>query len=245
VAKAWVTTDLHVQDFHSGQFGKTNQQQEEALQKDGLASLSAKEKEKMMTGFLNAFTFSNKSSIEQRVAKTLARVDISEVKKVDITTKVKGLGLTTLGASIHLVSATSEGETRAATGRIASFAARTAILPANKLLDDLDGLWREVIKIAPEITWLHQTPKEPWPLKLWAVDEEYNPPKCLQWAKKLKTKEVEARLAHYVDSPAPQARHARLRLLLPLLADAMTAYRTTKNLKTNSDHNPRRALKKK
>jgi hypothetical protein len=60
---------------------------------------------------------------------------------------------------------------------------------------------------------------------------------------KLRTKEVQARIAHYVDSPAPQARHARLRLLLPLLAAAMTAYRQAANLKTNADQP--RALKKK
>jgi uncharacterized protein YunC (DUF1805 family) len=232
--------DAAVIDYYAGILGKSYEKQKQELEEGPLALLPQKEKEKLMTGFLNVSTFSDKSSIKGRVAKTLARVDISEAKKLDIVVQVKGLGLTTLGAKIQLASATSEGEIRAATGRIASLAAGAASRPANKLLDKMDGLWKEVIDIAPEITCLDQNSKEPWHLKRWATHEKWNPPKCRQWAEKLKTKEVQARIDHYVLSPAPQAHHARLRILLPQLTAAMKAYRTAKNLKTNSNPKPRR-----
>jgi hypothetical protein len=280
LAKAWVTTDLHVQDFHSGSFGKTNQQQEEALQKGHLASLSSKEKEemmrghekgglhsgqfgktnqqqeealqkgrlaslsvnekkKMMTGFLNASAFGHKGSIAEHVARTLARVDISEEKKLDLTTKVKRRGLTTLGANIQLESATSEGEIRAATGQIALWEAKAGSLPHNDLLVRMDGLWKQVVKIEPAISWIDESStdegtKESWWLKEWTAGETLNPPKCWQWARKLGKKEVTARIAHYVKSKAPQARHAMLRELLPLLASAMAAYTTAKNRKSKA-----------
>jgi hypothetical protein len=211
-------TGFEKEGFHAGQFGKTKEGQQEVLQNGRLA-------QKMITNFLNVSTFSVKGSIEQRVARTSARVDISDEKKLDLTTKVKIYGLTTLGARIQLESATSESESQAATGSLAQHAGRTGVVTVNTLMDRVDELWKEVITEAQEISWIDMSSKEPWWMKVWDAGERNNPPQFLQWVKKLRTKAVEARIAHYVKSVAPQTRHERFRELLPLMEAAMTAYR--------------------
>jgi hypothetical protein len=93
-------------------------------------------------------------------------------------------------------------------------------------------LWKEVIKEAPEISWIDISSKDQWWQKTWAPGERHNPPKCLSWSKKLKKEGVDARIALYVKSKAP--RHERLRTLLPLLQAVMTVHRTAANAKTNA-----------
>jgi hypothetical protein len=129
----------------------------------------------MLTGFLNApnaSVFSVKSSIEQRVAGTFARVDISDEKKFDLTIKLKSVGLTTLGARIQFESATSENESRAAAGRIVQRAGVTGAKTLNTLLDRVDELWKQVMTEAPEIiSWIDMSSKESWWTKVWAPGE--------------------------------------------------------------------------
>ena len=116
------------------------------------SNLSDLDKGWTITDLHNTNTFGVKDNTNTRVSSISKRVDISDGKKLDLTTKTKSFRLTSLGASVQLESETTESETRAATGRLATLVGRDTRRVANPLLDQMHELWKEVIKEAPEIS---------------------------------------------------------------------------------------------
>ena len=216
-----------------------------AAKHDSIDSLDIDDddKAKKHNSLKNHAIFGQKGNISTRVARVSARTDLNVDEKVDLTTKVNAPGLTALGAAAQLASASATpGEVRAVRGRLGMLEARHSHLPANLLRENMNELWKLVLVEAPEISWIDPSSpsKKKWWLKVWGHGEARNPLSCKKWAEKLTTKGYEARIAHYVEATAPEARHEELRRLLPLLEKAMTAYRKAKNSKSNQHPDRRR-----
>ena len=231
-----VAGKLANQAMHGSNFGKDIGPR--LLELQGRQDLSDADKAKHATGFRNQAIFGSKTSIQDRLTAISSRPDLDGHQQAAFIAKVKMPGLKVLGVAAMLASpSTTPSEIRAATGKLASLEASAKLRAQNPLLDEVNELWKLVVAEAPEISFLDESSplKKNWWLKKWAPDEAINPPKCMEWASKLKAKAVEDRIAHYVNSPAPEARHKKLRTLLPRLQVAMTAYRRAKNSKSHAN----------